>query len=103
MAKEFGVVVAPLHELTGKVPFKWEGRHQAAFEAVKRALAGITEMAVPDTRREFVLSVDASTTGIGGVVQRWRDGRLWPVVFWKRPFSGLPTSTSWRCWPRWSR
>ena len=38
--KDYAKVAAPLHELTKKnVEFKWEKRHEKAFQALKDALS----------------------------------------------------------------
>ncbi len=66
----FSTIAAPLHRLTAKhAIFKWEVEHQAAFDALKLALT--TQpllMAHPDWNRPFIITTDASDTGLGAVL-----------------------------------
>jgi hypothetical protein len=84
MMPNYGEIAAPLHRLTGKVPFEFGAVELAAFEAIKKELADITEMTIPDLHQPFVIAVDASEAGLGGVLQQWRGGKLCPVAFYRR-------------------
>jgi|SRR6185436_15219453 len=50
----------PLHNLTKRdVPFKWECKHQLAFNTLKRYLTTAPIMVYPDFTRQFTLATDA--------------------------------------------
>ncbi len=84
MVEGFGELAAPLFRLTGDVPFEWGDTHQQAFEEIKRRMAKVTAMTIPDPAKPFEIHVDASGTGIGGVLQQEQGGRLRPVSFFSR-------------------
>ena len=65
----FASVAAPLYELTGaKAVFRWEEKHQKAFEELKKILGKAPTLAFPLKDRPFVLDVDASLTACGGAL-----------------------------------
>ena len=82
------VIAAPLHEVSGKTKFQWDERKEKAFQELKRALGESTLLHLPDLRREFEVSTDASDFGLGCVLsQRDRAGVDRPVSFASRAFS----------------
>ncbi len=81
-------LAAPLNALTGDAPFAWGDAEQLAFDGIKKEIAGITAMALPALDgTPFVISVDASNVGLGGVLQQERDGKLMPLSFYSRPLT----------------
>lgn len=80
--QNFASRVIPLQELTkGKNPTwddaKWGARQEEAFQWIKTALTSVPALASPDVTRPFVVTTDASTVGIGAVLEQ--DGH--PVAF----------------------
>ena len=78
----FSSVAAPLTDLTSyKVSFKWEARHQQAFERIKRLLTSLPVLRAPDFSKPFVVQVDASDRGVGAELKQEFDGHLHPVAY----------------------
>lgn len=69
----FADITAPLNNLTNKgVSFVWDNTCQSVFEALKRNLTQAPLLAYPDfsSANQFQLHTDASTTGIGAVLEQ---------------------------------
>ena len=69
--KHYSVTANPLYNLTRKnVPFNWDASCQTAFHQLKLSLTTAPVLMTPRTgpEAEFVLSTDASNTGIGAVL-----------------------------------
>ncbi|KAF9744010.1 Retrovirus-related Pol polyprotein from transposon gypsy, partial [Nosema granulosis] len=72
--KDFATLTAPLYDIlkgekknsTKKIT--WSEEKQTAFENIKRVLCNNTERAQPDKDGHFILTTDASETGIGAVL-----------------------------------
>lgn len=79
-------VAAELYKLLEKnTPWKWEQKHQAAFEALKKMIKSSTVLAHYDEKKPLILSVDASPYGIGAVLaQKDASGREAPIAFASR-------------------
>lgn len=88
--------VARLTDLTKKrVPsvIPWDSTSREAFEAVKEALASVTELSVPDLRRDFWLTTDASELAVAACFsQREGDGDH-PIAFLSKRLS--PSQAKW--------
>ena len=62
-------MLAPLTDLTSKnVPFKWQERHQKAFDKVKRAICQEVMLAYPDFTQPFHIYTDVSNVQLGVVI-----------------------------------
>lgn len=90
----FATMAAPLYPLTkeGQV-FMWTQEHQAAFEALKKALLQAPALALPDLSKPFTLFVDERNGVARGVLTQ----SLGP---WKRPVAYLskkldPVASGW--------
>ena len=72
--KNFANVAAPLHRLTQKsTPFEWNQECDQAFLALKQHLVQPPILIFPDfgpTAKQFVLQTDASSQGIGAVLEQ---------------------------------
>jgi hypothetical protein len=68
--KNFSSIVAPLTDATkgDKKAFRWGEAQGTAFQAVKKAFTTAPVLRLPDTSRPFVVTTDASNSGIGGVL-----------------------------------
>lgn len=76
----------PLTQLTRKnTKFEWTASQQNAFDEIKRALASEPILASFDRDRKTELVTDASTIGIGAILQqRDVDGQPHVVAYWSR-------------------
>ena len=59
----------------------WTEIQDKAFTEIKNKINDNIATYIPDYSKEFVLTTDASNTGIGGVLQQERDGKL-QVIDW---------------------
>ena len=76
--------LAPLTDLTGKCQkFKWETKHQKAFEKMKGMMAQDTLLSFPDPAQSFDLHTDASDKQIGAVLSQ--GGK--PLGFFSKKFN----------------
>jgi len=66
---DFAEIAGPLTDLTGKnIQFKWECTHQHAFDKLKHALTYPPILNYPKQHHTFVLTTDASDTGLGAIL-----------------------------------
>ena len=64
--KGFSEIASPLNALTKKgVKFCWSESCAVAFDRLKRTLISAPVLAFPNSDEQFLLYVDASSTGIG--------------------------------------
>ena len=70
--KDFGTLVAPLHEATrGKTkhePIELNDLQRASFDEIKKRMTTTPVLAVPDTTKDFMIQTDASNFAVGGVL-----------------------------------
>ena len=82
--KSHSMIVQPLTDLLKKdTKFIWGPKQQASFETIKQKLVTAPILQFPNLNKQFVLSCDASSTGIAAVLsQKSDDGKsLHPVAF----------------------
>ena len=84
--KDFAHIVRPMVDLTKKGrKFLWTDACDTSFEAVKQALVSFDVMGYPlNDWGEFILDVDASDIGIGGILQQVQDGRIQMIAYASR-------------------
>ena len=76
----------PISQLTQKdVAFVWEKPQQEAFDKLKSVITSAPVLAYFDNSKETVLSVDASSTGLGAVIMQ--EGK--PVAFRSKTLTPL--------------
>jgi len=87
--KNYSKLVAPLNDLLKKdVPYNWTKQHQEIFEILKEKLTTAPILSYPDFNQSFILSTDASTTGLGAVLsQKDSEGREHPIWYASRTLS----------------
>jgi RNase H-like domain found in reverse transcriptase len=74
-------ILAPLASFTSKAAkWKWEAKHQKAFNDMKAMIAKEALLAYPDFAEEFVIHTDASHTQLGEVISQ----RGKPIAFYSR-------------------
>ena len=79
--KDFATITAPLRELTKKnVRFKWERKHSESFGKLKDELTLAPVMAYFDTKKETILTVDASPISISAILSQKAKGQKDPQV-----------------------
>ncbi len=75
-------MAAPLYELSGpSVLFEWTGKHQEAFEAIKKALTEAPCLSYPQPEGTFILDTDASDVAIGAELSQLQDGKERVVAY----------------------
>ncbi len=66
---DYATISAPLRNLTKKnAHFQWTPEHQNAFEKLKNVLTSVPVMAYFDTKKDTVITVDASPVGISAIL-----------------------------------
>jgi RNase H-like domain found in reverse transcriptase len=81
--KGFSQIAAPLRALLkNDAVFNWTHECQRAFEQLKTALITAPVLALPNFKKPFVITTDASTTGIAYILgQRDDEGREHPISY----------------------
>ena len=80
--KDFAQVASPLTDLLSeRRTWNWSAACEKAFEDLKALLASTPVLQAPDFTREFVLYVDASDRGIGGMLGQEHEGTVKPVAY----------------------
>lgn len=70
------------------VPFVWSNPCQEAFTTLKELLTSPPVLAYPNFEKPFVLHTDASSHGLGAVLEQEQDdGLLHPVAYASRTLS----------------
>ena len=65
----------------------WRRIHDKAFEDLKKALLEEVCLAHPDFNSNFILELDANSTGLGAVLSQRINGELRPIAFASRKTS----------------
>jgi RNase H-like domain found in reverse transcriptase/Reverse transcriptase (RNA-dependent DNA polymerase) len=93
--KGFSHMAAPLSSLTKKkVSFNWIEPHEVAFDALKTSFTTAPVLKLPDLTKPYVVKTDASTSGIGAVLEQEDDDGFHPVAFASRKLQ--PAEVSYR-------
>lgn len=78
-------VLEPMNELLQKDrEFAWESQQEEAFTQVKALVCNSPVLAYYDVTKATVVSSDASSYGIGGMIMQKHDDELKPVAFCSR-------------------
>ena len=82
---DFASIAAPLTSLLStKTKFLWSEDCEQSFQVPKARLASTPVLCAPDLSKEFVLCVDASELGTGGVLCQETENVLRPVAYMSR-------------------
>ncbi|GFX75981.1 uncharacterized protein TNCV_1995351 [Trichonephila clavipes] len=84
--KNFAKRALPLTNLLRKdTPFEWTSETQEAFDDIKKAILNPPVLALPDPNAELQITTDASSRGIGAVLeQKYPDSEVKPLYFFQR-------------------
>ena len=88
--RNFSSVAAPLHALTSsKARFLWSLPADQAFKRLKEIFTSAPVLTLPDPHQQFVVEVDASDLGIGGILSQrsQADNKLHPCAFLSQKLS----------------
>ena len=83
----FSAIVSPLSDATRNgMPNRivWQEPQQRAFEFVKKVLTSEPVLRLPDFDMPFVLTTDASDTGIGAILAQEYENEKFPVMYLSR-------------------
>ena len=92
--KDFAGKVRPMVELTKKGKrFLWSEACERSFEQLKRALVSSDIMGYPlNDAGDFILDVDASDVGIGGILHQMQEGRERVIAYASRALNKAETN-----------
>ena len=82
--QNFSYIARPLNELKGKKDWKWEEKHQKAFNELKKKITSQPVFSLSRREEKFRVETDASGHAIGGVLSQEQDGKWKPIVFLSR-------------------
>ncbi|GFX41934.1 transposon Tf2-9 polyprotein [Trichonephila clavipes] len=84
--KNFAKRALPLTNLLRKdTPFEWTSETQEAFDDIKKAILNPPVLALPDQDAELQITTDASSRGIGAVLeQKYPNSEVKPLYFFQR-------------------
>jgi len=85
---QFADIARPLHTLTAKGSvFHWQDEHEVAFRTLQRALLIAPVLASPVDNGKYYLDTDASSTGLGAVLQQEQEGQIRVIAYASRVLS----------------
>ena len=77
--QNYSAIVCPLLDLTKKESiFRWESRHQEAFDKIKAIMCKAPVLLQPDFNKKFYLQTDALAYSIGAVLLQ--EGETTPTL-----------------------
>lgn len=86
--KDFSTICSPITDLLRNrkkgQPITWTPDADRAFAEVKRILTNTPVLASPDFSKQFIISCDASNTGVGAVLYQEDDGLEHPIAFFSK-------------------
>lgn len=66
--KDYGKIAIPLTQLLKKDCFLWNNESKIALEQLKKLMAELPILIVPDFSKVFTIEMDASNKGLGAVL-----------------------------------
>lgn len=79
---------------TDRTPLQWQPEAIAAFEQCKHDLANATLLVHPSTSAPIALTVDASNTAMGAVVEQFENNMWKPLSFFSKKFNSAQLNYS---------
>jgi hypothetical protein len=90
---DLSTIAKPLMNLNKKgVKFKWTEECQQSFETLINSITELTNLHLPDLNKEFVITTDASTTGLGAVLSQVKDNVRYPIWFASRTLNSAESN-----------
>ena len=86
----FAALAAPLSDLARKgQPYKveWGETHEKAYQSIKALLTKEPVLQLPDPGKNYFLQTNACDSGIGAVIMREHDGKLFLVCYASKKLS----------------
>ena len=81
----FSMLIKPMSELLkGDVVWQWGPKQEQAFQDLKRKVSNSPVLAFYDPNRATIVSADASSYGLGGVILQQHGDQMKPVVYCSR-------------------
>ncbi|GFS50234.1 retrovirus-related Pol polyprotein from transposon 412 [Trichonephila clavipes] len=89
--KNFAKRALPLTNLLREdTPFEWTSETQEAFDDIKKAILNPPVLALPDPNAELQITTDASSRGIGAVLeQKYPNSEVKPLYFFFKEIKSL--------------
>lgn len=83
----FSTISLPLTNLRKKrIQFKWTEECENSFQEIKKRLISSPILAYPDFTKQFIVTVDSSSHGCGGVISQKYDDYDAPIAYISRTF-----------------
>ena len=85
--RDYGRIALPPTQLTSAArPFVWTPEAERAFRSLKTRFSSAPILQQPDPLRQFVVEVDASSTGVGAILSQRSESdlKLHPCAFFSR-------------------
>ena len=82
--QNFNYTAKPLNKLKGKKEWKWEEKHQRAFEELKEKITSQLILVLSRREEKFRIETNASEHTIGGVLSQEQEGKWKPIAFLSR-------------------
>ena len=83
--EKYSQKATPLTNLTKKdQPFRWDDKHQYAFETIKEAFANSKVLQIFDPELPTEVETDVSNGALGACLGQQKDKKLVPVAFYSR-------------------
>lgn len=94
--QNFSDIVVPLNKLLKKgAKWSWEREQQEAFDTLKKQMCSEPVLVLPDFTRDFILTTDASGTGLGAILsQKNADGDEQVIAYASRTLNKAELSYS---------
>ena len=84
---------SPLHKLLRKnAKSEWKVQQEHLFERLKAKLTNQPILQYPDFTKEFILTTDASNTGLGAVLSQGLLGKDLPIAYASRSLNKAETN-----------
>ena len=94
--ENYASIAEPLHKLLRKNAqrYMWNEQCQYSFDLLKQKLANPPILTYPDFTIPFIVSTDALSTAIGGILSQIHDGGEKVVAYWSRQLQKAERSYS---------